>query len=331
MYKIVRNTYHPVVDVYMDIIAKACTMISGGCEVIEYKSKQSKKDFIVVDSPMIFLFYGLRGYKNMITWYQGVLPEESYLKNKSKLRCIVLEMIERFALKKSKFNFFVSEEMRKHYEKKYRINLSDNSFVMPCFNELKLSEDAFENPVKYQENTFVYLGGLQDWQCFEQTVDLYKKIEDNSSKPTKFYVFSGSKEKAIGILEKYGVKNYAVDSVPADELSERIKHIKYGFVLREDTPINNVATPTKFSNYVGNGIIPIYSSCIRSFAEYDKSLELGTVYDLQDEKTGLDNILSHMERTISPDEIHTKCKKVFSEYYNAEKYVADIAEKLKKL
>lgn len=68
---------------------------------------------------------------------QGIAAEESYLKHKSNLRKFVLDAMTRFTLKKASAVFFVSAEMMKYEEHKFRLSLENKSFVMPCFNVSK--------------------------------------------------------------------------------------------------------------------------------------------------------------------------------------------------
>ena len=325
---IIRSTYHPVVKQYMDIIKLA--FVSAGFHVVDVslKEKINRNTVVVTDSPLVAIKYLFKGIKNNYVWYQGVAPEESFVNNHSKLRFILLSFVEKKVMKKAKFLFFVSDEMKRFYERKYKLNLDDKSFIMPCFNEKEVVESVFSDD-KYSQNNFVYLGGLQLWQCFEQTVSIYSVIERRSEKPTKLYVFSANKDQVVAILKKYGVKNYEVDFVSPQELSSRIKNVKYGFVLREDNSVNNVATPTKFSNYLSNGIIPIYSNAVKSFAEYDSKLNLGVICNLNNVEEGVENILSHMEKNITAAEIKEKCHTVFSDYYNYQMYVDKIANKIK--
>ena len=326
---VIRTTEHPVVKLYMDIIQEICQ--SAGCETVNSPKVFrgiSRKDYVVTDSPLIAIQYLLRGFSKHIVWYQGISPEESYMARRSWLRYYVLSWIEKTVLKKAKAVFFVSKAMREHYEKKYHLNLADKSFIMPCFNERGIEETAFSEE-KYRNNTFTYVGSIQAWQCFEETVKLYAEIEKRATGPVKFRVYTFQKEEAEQILKKHGVKNYGVDCVPQAELSDRIKGIKYGFIIREDHPVNNVATPTKFSNYLANGIIPIYSSAVKSFAEFDETNQLGIVYDLDKPAAGLHRILEHMGQEISAAQVQEKCRNAFATYYNAQIYKEKIAEKLK--
>lgn len=327
---VVRSSFHPVVKQYMDILFASFLRAGGEVNDILPNEKLEGNPVVVTDSPLVAIKYFLKGYRDHCVWYQGICPEESFMSRHSWLRFHVLSFIEKFVMKRAKLLLFVSDEMRRFYERKYKISLDSKSCIMPCFNELGVSKSAFDTD-KYKNNTFVYVGSLFKWQCFEETVKFYAAIEKASDYTTKLFVYTFQQKEAKELLSKYGVRNCEVDCVDASELSERIKGIKYGFVLREDNPVNNVATPTKLSNYISNGIIPIYSKAIRSFAEYDAEASVGVVCDLDDIETGVSNVLSHMKQDVSAEEMKEKCEAAFADYYCRERYVDKISEKVKKL
>ena len=162
---IVRSTYHPVVKTYMDVIQQGIGRAGHETSDIEPKAVQNlkKADYLVTDSPVVAIRYIFKGFKNHVVWYQGVTPEESFMANNSRIRFFLLSKIEKWVLKRAKLVFFVSDAMREHYEKKYKLALSEKSMVMPCFNENGVKEDAFSNE-KYEKNTFVSVGSLHVWQ-----------------------------------------------------------------------------------------------------------------------------------------------------------------------
>lgn len=314
---------------YLNIIKKGCEKTGAGCEYVEHKqSLDRKNDTIITDVAQTALYYILRGYRNNIVWYQGVVPEESYMRNRSISRYIFHSLIEFVTLRKCKLVFLVSTAMLKHYEKKYKMRLGDKAIIMPCFNECNIYGDSFSAENKYRNNTFVYVGSLKVWQCFEEIVYIYKEIEKRTELPTKFFVYTMQTREAKGLLDKYDVKNYEVSYVHPNKLNKALKTIKYGFVLRKDTTVNNVATPTKFSNYLANGVIPIYSSSLRSYDEFNQDNSFGIVCNLNDMETGIKNILEHMEVEVAVDMARSKCLAAFNEYYNSKKYTNKIAEKI---
>lgn len=314
---------------YLNIIKRGCEEAGLNCEYVGYKQPLDKRDDIIItDVAQFSLYYMLRGYRNNIVWYQGVVPEESYMRNRSIFRYICHSLVEFATLRKCHLVFLVSAAMLKHYEGKYKIRLKDKAIIMPCFNENKIYSDSFSKEDKYRNNTFVYVGSLKAWQCFEKTVYVYREIEKRAEVPTKFFIYTGQEEEAKKILNRYQVENYEISYVSSNKLNEELKKFKYGFVLREDITVNNVATPTKLSNYLANGIIPIYSSAIRSYDEFNQVNLFGIVCNMDDVETGIKNILKHMDMNISIDEARTKCLAAFGRYYNPENYIDKIAEKI---
>lgn len=202
------------------------------------------------------------GYGKVILWTQGLSPEESFLRHHSYLRYLVLSAIEKKGLGCADFVFLVSDEMKAHFERKYRMQIP-NAFVMPCFNEEMDREQFLVHD--YNDNVFIYAGTLAAWQCFEQTVRLYKQIEETYGNIVRFLVLTQQQKEAETVLKKYGIKNYSTACVRKEQVRMKMAKAKFGFCIREDTAVNRAATPTKLSSYVCNGVIPVYSSCLRDF------------------------------------------------------------------
>lgn len=262
----------------------------------------------------------LRGFDNVILWCQGIIPEESYLRHKSKVRARILSLIEKHALKNARFCLFVSDSMRRHFELKYKIDFEDRCFVMPCFNSELVSESFFVEG-KYDSPTFCYVGSLAAWQCFEQTVDLYKSIE--SCVPNaQLKVLTFEQDEALEILKSKGVKCYEVGYVPPDKVSSELGSVAYGFVIREDNPVNRVATPTKLSSYMAAGVIPVFSRCLDGFACLAGNLRFAVPVD---EPVCAEDIVNRCLEPIGCDEVFAEYKRVFETYYSRDRYVEELS------
>lgn len=319
-------------EFYYNIIHDALMQCS---EVIfdgfEGESFPDDKDaIIIVGSCMSMMRVWRMGYRKIITWFQGVLPEESYMRNHSWIRCFVLELIERFALKRSCVSILVSDALREHYEKKYRIDLKQY-YVMPCFNA-EYQEDAICEK-DYGKMTFTYTGGLSKWQCIDQTMALYQRIEKISGGKTKLLILTPEQDKATEMVNQYGIQNAEVAFVHYTELPAMLRNVGFGFALREDNAVNRVATPTKLANYISNGIIPIYSKCVLDFASISKEnpyqIVIDDVNNISDAE--VKTILELAERTISPQQINHEFKKYFAQYYNSSWHSDRIAECIRKV
>ena len=185
-----------VTNFYLDVISKGIENAGYAVEKIPFVGRKSngklslfrnllfhdfgykklpKKAWIVVANPADAVNLRIHGYTNIILWAQGVSPEESYMTNGSMISKLFLEIIEKLSLNFSRFTFLVSNAMKEHYEKKYKIDFGQSCFIMPCFNST-LDLQSFEYPQKYENNIFTYVGSTAAWQCFKETISLYKQL-----------------------------------------------------------------------------------------------------------------------------------------------------------
>lgn len=311
---------------YLKIIYEAIIKAGKEC-AFGWIDGAPKSDTLIFDECKVALKYRLRGYRNTVVWVQGIVPEEAIMKGYSRWRYYAHSIIESLVLKKCKLVIFCSQEMRKHYEKKYQLKF-DKYFVMPCFNENEVDQRAFENSEKYEKNNYVYIGGLQPWQCFGETLQVYKKIEENSANPVNLYVYTAEIETAKKEIQKAKIKNFHIEYKVKEELGECLNKIKYGFVLRANVEVNRVATPTKLSNYISHGIIPIYSDCLKSFDQYNKdSNGPALVCNVEDLESGMKEILRSSATKPDANKIKDWCERTYNTYYGQDAYVLEL-EKL---
>lgn len=258
-------------------------------------------------------------------WMQGVYPEERLLRKGNKLDYYITSIIEYFILRKAKKIFMVSDEMLSHYENKYKLVLKNKTFIMPCYN-CELDEEAFRYKDKYNNLSFCYVGSLANWQCFDDIVLLYKKVE-NRFKEAKFYIFTKEVDNAKKILLENNIKNYEVSFVPSNELANYLKKIKYGFILREDIAVNWVATPTKLSNYLSCGIIPIFSNYLHNYNNLSKRYKYLISLESNND---INRLIEFEDIHISESEVLNEYSKIFEELYSDEKNIDNIAKFLSK-
>lgn len=315
-----------VTDYYLETIAAAFESLGYGVTFTrEIRGiHPAQGDTVVVSTAPDVLRAGCK-CKNVVFWAQGVWPEESFMRNGSRLRFHITSFIEKQALKQAKFVFSVSDAMREFYEKKYSLNFDGRCYIMPCSNEPFRSQ-SFLADGKYTENTFCYAGGTSVWQCFEQTVALYRKIEEKYGN-TKLLLLVKDREKALECLNKYGVRNFEINFVPVEQLPEVLKTVKFGFVLREPSPVNTVATPTKILTYLANGLIPIYSDCLKGMEGILKNTEFAVPYR-NDEDLG--QVEKMMARQINPKEVMEEYERIYRTHYDRESHKDRIAALLRK-
>lgn len=301
--------------------AKRC-----GVEVIDDATlsickKQGTKDDVYVattvdDVPGLYL----SGRRKIFYWVQGILPEESMMRHNSRLRSLILSFQEYIALKMSYCPAFVSEAMKQHFVRKYNISFK-RYYVFPCFNT-DINKDAFLAEGKYVNNYFVYAGGLAVWQCFEQTLAIYKEFEDLGLPNTKLIVLTGDKRTAEAKINSRGIINYEVGFVKKEELPNILSSAKFGFVIRENTAVNRVSTPTKIGTYLSCGLIPIYGSCIESFGALAK--EMTYVVSWDDDAPSRNKVELFMKQPIDAKAVFKEFNSVFEKNFNTESHTNNI-------
>lgn len=256
-------------------------------------------------------------YSPIYTWSQGIIPEESYMRTKSNLRKAILSFLERKGLRSSDYVFYVSKAMENHYIQKYRIN--NTAYIMPCFDS-DINRSSFFTDSKYKNNVFVYAGGAQIWQCLDKTISIYSEVE-RRVKDAQLLILSKERNAILPLLEKYEVKNYSIDFVDHDKMAEVLKKAKFGFCIREENIVNKVATPTKLSTYVGNGLITVYSSFVEDFGSLAKNDPF--CIDIE-EKDSIERIIDLCNTPIAPNEVYYHHNRVFGEYFSSNYHIKNI-------
>ena len=316
---------------YLEIIAEAIRK-TGEHVYFSHNIKEiSRSNTIVVINARAFMEVWLRNpRRKIICWFQGIIPEEVRMtlgdSFRVRLRSYGWSALERFALRHAWRVFFVSEAMRNHYINKYKYR-PGKEFIMPCFN-LQLDMMAFEYSGKYEKPTFVYAGGTDAWQCLEETIQLYKKVEEALA-GTHLTLLVRDVERVRKLAKRHGIQNYSISYVKRTQLNKELEKYKYGFLLRKEHIVNNVATPTKFNSYLAAGIIPICTNAIQAF----QALAMNTEYCIRlpqvDQTVSNATAIVEFERkNIDPTKIRTDYQRIFDSYYSAPRYIEAIAAML---
>lgn len=124
------------------------------------------------------------------------------------------------------------------------------------------------------------------------------------------------------ILRAKGVERYEVGCVPPEKVAGELAKVAYGFVIREDDPVNRVATPTKLSSYMAAGVIPVFSDCIGSFSGLARGLKYAIPVG---RSVDVDAVARRCAETVRREEVLREYRRVFDTYYSREYYVQGLA------
>ena len=209
--------------------------------------------------------------------FRGLASDESYLRDNSKLRRFILEQIEKFIYKKADYIHTVSDYFKNYLIKEYG---KRKITVIPCcINKNKKKE--FDN--NSNSTKFVYVGGIFNWQKFDVILKTYKEISKNIEN-TSLTIITVHQEEAKVIIQKENISNYTIKSLSHNEVIDDLINYDFGFLLRDDLPLNNVASPIKFVEYISQGVIPIISEGIGDYSELVVNEDIGIVVNIDNIK-----------------------------------------------
>lgn len=309
-----------VLNVYLDVIKEALVRLNYECEYIKDFNGVSKQDLIVFPMGKDAFKYYFKGYRNFILWQQGATGAESFMRHSSRIRSGILNYMDCFAMKKSKMIFYVSQYMQEYYEKLAHTSFNHKAYVMPCFNEV-LDKEILEKK-DYSKKVFTYVGSLDLWQCFNETVDIYAEIEKRI--PSAFFkVLTFNTEKAEEIIRGKNIKNYSVACVPKEQVKSELENATYGFIIRHDIEVNRVATPTKISSYLSAGVLPIYSTCLKDF--HAKAHGKAFAYALNPEED-IEGLIHFINSGLNKETVQQEIETLFNTYYSTENHITNIVE-----
>lgn len=316
-----------VTQYYLDIMKDALICSGHDVKIVSTLGEIPLGSSVVTTGDKDTVKVGLKiKPQNLIVWYQGVSPEEMveiYKGRWDKLpRVAIHRFMERYSLSKSTLNVFVSEAMLNHYRKRYGYK-GENYVIMPCFGN-GLDVDSIKSS-RYTKPKFLYSGSIAPWQCVDEMLELFKKIKNRLPDAT-LNILTPDGEQAKALLEKHGVVAI-VDFVAPDALQNYIREFKYGFIVRKDLAMNRVATPTKMNNYMGAGIIPVYSDIVE---DYNKRITQKTRFAIPfiKEDDCIEKIIELEKRGVDIEEMKSQYGSIFKDYWNREEYVKKISKEI---
>lgn len=265
--------------------------------------KKYKVDKIWCTNPMYVLKLVRITKLPIYLWKQGDTAAESFMAHHSYLRKWLLQMIDAYTLRKVTGVIYVSNSMKEYYETKYKVRTK--SVVVPCLSEF--AQDDFK--VERIPNSYVYIGGLSIWQCFEETLKIYSKIRTPES---IFHIITLNTElaykKVIEIIgDDTGIKIYGIKD--RAQIPSTLGQFQYGFLIRKKDTVNQVAAPIKFLEYLSCGVNVIMTNAVPSYAEIVEKERVGTVLNIDEDNININ--------TFNP-----KAKDIYRQLFNHDKYVA---------
>ncbi|MES2427315.1 MAG: glycosyl transferase family 1 [Bacteroidota bacterium] len=224
---------------------------------------------IFFSSPIVYShsIYLLKNIWFLIPFYKGkffldahgVVPEEiKYFKNNI-LSFWFMAFVEKLVFTKNNVTVIcVTNTMQKYFRYKYP-NFKGKFILYNIFPANLSPNSSFKDYNKDQSDsaiTVIYSGGAASWQKIDLMLDT---IEQNQANNIKYIILSlelKEFDKRIA-ARKINRENLQLKMVEPKELIDFYQKADFGFLLRDDNIVNQVASPTKLIEYLSYGIVPI--------------------------------------------------------------------------
>lgn len=213
----------------------------------------------------LFYVHTLHLAEHMLPWLHtgkvcvdihGVTPEEEELLGNAHLR-ERYEAVERKVLRDARCCICVSEAMADHYAGKYP-SLQPRWLTIPVSGFFPDDLEKVRNaPTDEQRPVVMYSGGVQAWQNIDAMLALAEAAGDGF----EFWFLSHEYAAIQHRIERLQTRlRPAVDYCEKTKLASVYRAADFGLVLRDDSPVNRVACPTKLVEYLSFGLIPVVRS-----------------------------------------------------------------------
>lgn len=249
-----------------------------------------KTDYVytrnIFDFMNIFILsFTIRKFK-IIHNFRGLASYEKWYVDKSRIKFIIFYILEFVAYRYSNHVSVVSHSLADFLNKKYGKKKSNVS-VIPCCIYKKDIVDPDKIVGRSKLMKFVYVGSLTKWQKFKEILNLFMEINKNDQL-TRLTIFTSEIEKAKKIVKNY--KMIDVQYKERKELLIELKNYHFGFLMRDNVIMNQVASPIKFAEYISCGLIPIISKNVGDYSKLVKNKKIGLVLNEQNKIQNLNKL-----------------------------------------
>lgn len=270
------STYNCLVDLRLD--PEGSLVISNAFKfylnIFKFRFSNSEIKVFCPHAVSFFKIFLLSPFFQTYYWVQGLVSDEMRIRGEPKSKIFAMRVFEYLGYKLCTKLIVVSDAMRN--ELASRFSNRRNVYTVPCLPRTSRTSD------KKIKNSFVYVGGMSAWQRVDRALEFYDRYKDVHPSAT-LTLATGQRDEAWRFIKAF-IKPENLGSVSvvtirsAEEMNQFLTKAEFGFLLRDPLPLNKVASPIKFGEYVSCGVSVIISPCVGDFSEMVEKYNAGLVW-----------------------------------------------------
>lgn len=192
--------------------------------------------------------------------------------------------LEANAVQQSDYRLAVSEALVNHWREKYQYTENDH-VVIPCTlnqdfqkplpSEAEIQQLRAARGYSEEDILLIYAGSSAGWQSFD-LVDqfLVRALAEDARLKVLFLARVELDQLAVG---KQFPDRVAKDWVAHEQVPAMLAMGDYGILVREDKVTNQVASPTKFAEYLACGLPALISDHLGDYSRFTEERAVGQV------------------------------------------------------
>jgi glycosyltransferase involved in cell wall biosynthesis len=221
--------------------------------------------------------------------FRGLTFVESWYRNKNFVKSLVIFLLEFIAYATADevcaVSYSLADKIKKWFYKR-------NVNVIPCgVEKVYLRKKTWNDDI--HPINFVYSGSIQRWQQFEETLEIFVKIEKII--PATLSIFTPNVEAAKDILMNSKIQIKELKALPQSEVCNRLQEFDFGFIIRENNLVNKVSCPVKCLEYLSTGVLPFITPYVGDLSDDIIKHDIGYVHS--SDKINFQKILDLLKDT----------------------------------
>jgi len=182
--------------------------------------------------------------------------------------------------------FTVSNGLRDYFINTFAAQ-NDKFVIYPCladetkfyYSPILRSEVRKDLGIEANVTVIIYSGGVkQKWHKLDHMLTFFKEFLKNNSNSKLLLLTNDQKSLDERLVDFYDIISHVViTSVPNQEVVNYLNAADFGLLFRDNTPMNNVASPTKFAEYMLCGLPVIISEGVGDYTNFTSENNVGVV------------------------------------------------------